>query len=90
MPKQLRNPRKTPSGISWHKSIQAQQMSEDQHSPRMSLLKGKHHKIYPKLKEPLVDSSQRSAEDNEDDSGEINDEELVRTQTRDVVTVRKR
>lgn len=41
LPKQLRSPRKTPSGISWHKSIQAQHMAEDQHSPRMSLLKGK-------------------------------------------------
>jgi hypothetical protein len=42
LPKQLRTPRKIPSGVSWHKSIQAQHMAEDQQSPRMSLLKGKH------------------------------------------------
>lgn len=41
LPKQLRTPRKAPSGVSWHKSIQAQQMAQDEHSPRMSLLKGK-------------------------------------------------
>ncbi|KAI6175179.1 TPR-REGION domain-containing protein [Aphelenchoides fujianensis] len=90
LPRGLRRPRrKGRSGVSWHRSVQAEQMAGDKHNPRMSLLKRSGRRVYPKLDHPLTADSneEKRRNSNENDADETTEEtaevhELVATRKR--------